>query len=168
MNRAKCGWRSGREETEPELLSRFYSKTKPNEETGCVEWTGNIKRGYGGFRWGEKSRLAHRIAWALEYGDPPDGMCVCHKCDNRRCVNIFHLFLGTSQDNSDDKMAKGRNRVNPAKGESAGKSKLTNEQVLYIRSNPDNLNGVELAKKLGVWHNTIYAIRRGEAWRHLL
>lgn len=86
---------------------------------GCWEWQGaTTHRGYGVKRnkvvgTNEKHNLhVHRIAWMLEHGDIPEGMLVCHTCDNRRCCNAKHLFLGTPQDNMNDKIAKGRG-VNP-------------------------------------------------------
>lgn len=87
----------------------FMTKVEP-QQSGCWHYTGFInKGGYGtiGFR-GNRCFLAHRVSWILHVGEIPQGLFVLHKCDNRKCVNPDHLFLGTIQDNVDDMYAKGR------------------------------------------------------------
>lgn len=80
-------------------------------EVGCWNWTGFINpKGYGQLSFKRRTVRAHRLAWALAYGPIPDGLCVCHRCDNRRCVRPDHLFIGTNLDNMRDMVAKGRLR----------------------------------------------------------
>jgi hypothetical protein len=87
-------------------MKRFSEKTQRVGD--CIEWQAATNRmGYGMFRFEGENRLAHRVAWTLKHGDPGE-MCVLHKCDNPKCVNTDHLFLGTRTDNHNDKMAKGR------------------------------------------------------------
>lgn len=80
--------------------------------TGCWVWRGTTNnKGYGMLGIGrERQVLAHRVAWESANGHVPDGMFVCHKCDNPRCVRPDHLFLGTNSDNIQDSIAKGRFR----------------------------------------------------------
>lgn len=77
--------------------------------SGCHEWNGTRRNGYGRLSYRGKIYSAHRIAWELVNGPIPDGILLCHSCDNPPCCNIEHLWLGTSKDNSRDMSSKGRN-----------------------------------------------------------
>src|SRR3972149_68948 len=98
------------------FLSRAYQTAN-----GCIEWTGGLDRnGYGIFYYKNKKFFAHRFAFGIE--KIPKKMFVCHKCDNPKCINPKHLFLGTPRDNALDCVAK--NRTNNHKGESHHRAKL--------------------------------------------
>ena len=87
-------------------MDRFWSKTI--QESDCIIWTAALDgHGYGYFKYNGKSVLAHRVAWKLATGEWSDE-CLCHTCDNPRCVNVQHLFEGTRGDNNRDKAKKGR------------------------------------------------------------
>lgn len=91
---------------------RLMSKTitKPN---GCVEWIGgHQEEGYGRIRFLGKKIGTHRLSWILSNGEIPEGLLVLHRCDNPRCVNSSHLFLGTHAENTADKVAKDRQYKN--------------------------------------------------------
>ena len=98
---------------------KFYTKVLGSDRNGCYIWGGSFqysgKNGqlsYPNVRVKEegvwKTKRGNRYAWELEHGKIPEGMSVCHKCDNTKCVNVEHLFLGTHAQNMQDKLAKGR------------------------------------------------------------
>lgn len=105
--------KGGNSRGHPPLTERFWGKV--NKERGfgpngdCWEWTGHrMKFGYGVIRSDGKVHKAHRISYSINIAPIPDDLMVCHHCDNPACVRPDHLFVGTHQDNMDDRMAKGR------------------------------------------------------------
>lgn len=141
---------------------RFWSKV--NKSSGCWEWIGAIhyKKGYGQFRLCGSMKQAHRVSWLIKHGEWP-ALCVCHSCDNRKCVNPDHLFLGTNQDNVNDRVAK--NRSYRAAGEDSPAAKLKNGDIIKIRSMSGSHRDV--AKKFGVSKSLIGHIRNRDLWVHI-
>ena len=129
-----------------------------------MEWArGRQASGYGylwyqGVKW-----LAHRLSWKLAYGEIPEGMIVCHKCDNRVCINPEHLFVGTYSDNANDMVAKGRDP--DRRGEKGPRVKLSEAQAIEIMASAEPVK--LLASRYGVSRGTISQIKSGARWGHL-
>jgi hypothetical protein len=150
-------------------IERLISRTKVNDTTGCWDWQG--ARDGGGYGMilmdGRKTRRTHRVSFELHNEPIPVGMCVCHRCDNRLCVNPEHLFIGTQIDNVADRDAKGRQARNA--GEAHGCAKLTEGDILAIRSATGGCHlTTELAEQFGVTGVHIRNIRSGKSWAHLI
>lgn len=95
---------------------KFEARAIPEPNTGCWLWMGYVDaKGYGRIGANPTPQLAHRIAWRLYRGLIPDGLCVCHRCDNPSCVNPDHLFVGTVGENNADMRRKGRDSKPPRK-----------------------------------------------------
>ncbi len=100
------------EQERNDLKNKLLNRSKLNENNQCLEWQfGSGAKGYGTVYFKKQTLIAHRAAWIAFNGDIPDGILVCHRCDNPPCININHLFLGTHCDNVEDMIAKGRSRM---------------------------------------------------------
>jgi hypothetical protein len=148
-------------------VERFTKFWRRDDGTGCWNWTGAITRlGYGHFYFEGRQRLAHRVAWFLRYGErPTEGIQVCHRCDNRRCVNPDHLFLGTHTDNMRDCVAKGRARRASQVGSQNTAAIFSDEQVRRILRDGRKLR--EIADEYECAVSTISMIKNGHNWSHL-
>lgn len=143
-------------------VDRFWENIIPEPNSGCWLWSGGVDLcGYGRFRNHYTRVRSHRFSYELAKGPIPAGLLVLHSCDNPACCNPDHLFLGTVQDNVNDKVSKGRQ----LRGEQQKNAKLTTEQVLAIRR--DKRTEKELGALYGVDDTLIGKIRRRQAWAHL-
>ena len=136
-----------------------------DEATQCWNWVGATRNGYGRMVVGsrsDKSRRsvsAHRFSYMVYRGSIGE-LYVCHTCDNRRCVNPDHLFLGTAKDNADDRDAKGRNKPPLVLlGDAAPWAKLSNSQVMEIRASVGTSEAI--AARYGVSAGHMRSLRRG-------
>lgn len=140
---------------------RYVLRTVP--DSNCWLWLASVDgSGYGCLK-DEKGKLikSHRFSYELHKGPIEKGLHVLHTCNNPRCVNPEHLYVGTNFDNILDKVAHGRQ----AKGEAIKTGKLTTEQVYAIRAAEGTHR--EIAKQFGIAHQNVGEIKRGRAWRHL-
>lgn len=147
----------------PPLRERFKSRVKTGAPDECWEWQGGrLPAGYGAI-WDNEiknNRGAHRLAWEFAFGQIPAGLFVCHRCDNPPCCNPAHLFLGTKEDNDNDRVRKGRT--------SRAGAKLSTAEVVGIRAlAADGFAPRDLAMTFGVSPTTVYDIIKRKTWRDL-
>lgn len=114
------------------------------------------------------SRTAHRLAYELTFGVIPNGLCVCHSCDNPACCNPRHLWLGTPGDNNRDMFAKGRNVSAPLRGSTQHAAKLCESDIPEIKAAivAGESKG-NIARRKGVSRRTIQFIALGKRWAHV-
>jgi hypothetical protein len=146
---------------------RFFKHIK-KKKNGCWEWTGQLhKTGYGRFLFqGKRGFLSHRVSWIIHKGDIIDNLFVCHHCDNRKCVNPDHLFLGTNNDNIQDRTLK--NRSNRPFGNKFTPRKINERQVKEIKK---FLGAGISRKKISEIYNIsigqVTKISLGIRWKHV-
>lgn len=155
------------------IVERFWPKVARGD--GCWEWTGHKLEGYGRITEGGdngKDLAAHRVSWEIHCGPIPDGLCVCHHCDNPSCVRPDHLFLGTPQDNARDMASKGRaplqRHPHLYRGTAKGGCKLTEDAVREIRKlGETDMTQRAIARQFGVAPPVICTILKRTAWAHV-
>lgn len=152
-------------------MNRFWDKVDKNGNNGCWNWVAyHNSDGYGKLSINGKSEFAHRISWVLHFGDIPHGLCVCHHCDNPRCVNPDHLFLASHTENMKDMKIKGRTSLCKNFGEKNGNSKLTSENVESIRrlaSSSENHYGLmkSICETYNISKATLYRVISYKTWK---
>lgn len=159
---------------------RFWAKVDRRGADECWPWTATLTRyGYGRIWDGSTMAHAHRVSYKLAYGPIADELVVCHRCDNRWCVNPNHLFAGTQADNVHDAQAKGRmsqgephsavlRQVIP-RGEEHWRTQLTESDVREMRRlrADEGLTGRQIADRFPTSKWNVFMILRGETWRHV-
>lgn len=166
MSNVRATWGSARVQTIDDLRSHCSI-----DDAGCWNWLHcSQANGYGRIRRDGRTWYVHRLAYFLVNGPVPEGLDVCHSCDNRRCGNPEHLFSGTRKDNMTDAKNKGRTARGEIlavrkRGELTALARLTTDDVLRIRSSSDTPK--ILATIFGVSVSNIHCILRRRTWRHV-
>lgn len=144
-----------------EFFNELYSKIL-KQDNGCWVWIGSKNHtgfyGYGAIHWKNKTYLVHRFIYEMCKGKIPNGMDLCHKCDNPPCCNPEHMFVGTRSDNMRDSYEKGRS----PRGEKHYKAKLKTLDIISIREDPRKY--IVIAKDYGVGARQISYIKKGKSW----
>lgn len=156
-------------------MDRFWEKVDIGTEGECWEWqAGGRGTGYGAIKVDGEVIDSHRMAWELTQGEIPEGLFVCHHCDNRSCCNPKHLFLGTRSDNMKDAYEKGRlehldNIRHQPKGNKNGMSKLSKNEVESIKTliEDSSFSQSDIADIFDVHKSRITRIKNGESWSHV-
>jgi hypothetical protein len=145
------------------VLDRLMAKVSPCPITGCWWWTGSYqKSGYGQFNPSGTPMAAHRAMWITVNGNPGP-LFVCHRCDNRACVNPSHLYAGAPSENTRDMMVRGRMRGGPRRG-----PVLSRGDVLAAREmRAAGLTSRLIAQALGVSESCANRAASGGTWRHV-
>ncbi len=148
---------------------RFWGKVAKAGPDECWNWQGAIsKNGYGSFALHSKPVTASRVAYWVATGVYPEKSLVLHTCDNRKCCNPAHLYLGDVKQNSRDMVERGRHKTGPVKGEQNGNAKLSETDVLEIkRQIAAGGKNQAIADRFGVTHQMISKIRCGHFWKHV-
>jgi len=143
------------------LEPRFWANVHKTD--GCWLWTASTRNGYGAICVNRKQKDAHRVSWEMHKGAIPPSMFVCHKCDEPRCVNPDHLFLGTIQDNHADMVSKGRG----IKGVKCHLAKLTDAKAKKILCMAKSMPQVSIAKLMEVSQTTVSNVIGRRSWKHV-
>ncbi len=167
INMYKLRKKNGGEFVAEPLSVRFWRAVEKKRPNDCWEWMGSRHyKGYGEIALSHKGKTkSHRVAWALTNGEIPEGMVVCHSCDNPPCCNPDHLFLGTHKTNKHDSQEKGRH----AFGERSGMAKLTESEVKKIRAidKTGTRTRLSLASQFGISGRMVTSICRYDNWKHV-
>lgn len=156
----------------PPMPDRFWLKVDVRGPEECWEWKAAYRNAththkYGAFWMNGRHHPANKIAWEIANGPMPEGMFACHSCDNPGCCNPRHIFPGTTQENTADKMSKGRH----PQGEAVHNARLKKQDIIEIRARkpvgrkaPIGLRD-EIASKYGITKHYVTEIWAGKSWR---
>jgi hypothetical protein len=161
-------WDTAPEDEKIKKLKERFEKYVVRQD-GCWDWKGCLhKSGYAPMNfYNNKQKNAHIVSWILHNGDIPDSLLVLHKCDNHKCTNPEHLFLGTHKSNTQDMLNKKRNH--PAFGETHTRAKLTTQQVREIKNKlAMGVTMKRLCDDYNMSKGAMYALKHGITWKHVI
>lgn len=143
-------------------VARLTAFAERDAGTGCLEWKGaRLPSGYGKITYRRRRYYTHRLSWLAQRGAIPKGLLVCHTCDNRRCIEVTHLFLGTPLDNTTDMARKGRAKF-------YNRARLSEDAVARIKRRLlDGESTAKIARENSVHYHTVYEIKSNKSWRHV-
>lgn len=152
------------------LIERFWRHVDIDNDDNCWNWNGwKDHRGYGAISNHpiQKQVKVHRLSYEIAFGEIPENLLVCHKCNNKLCVNPHHLYAGTHKDNSRDAVEAGV--FSKRKGEQNARAKLSEKEVIEIRNlySCSDVGRADLARKYGVSYQQINKIVLREEWTHI-
>lgn len=147
----------------PDPITKIFMKTTITDD--CWLYNGSTgKDGYARFRYDGKYKVVHRFIYETFYGPLKKEQLCCHKCDVRNCINPAHIFIGSSKDNLQDMVKKGRSLT----GEKNHKCRIKEDdinKIIEMRKNKETLESI--GKKFEVTKHAIYSILNGRTWKHL-
>lgn len=160
--KAFVDWDNHRSVKHCSIKCRLMDAIEVDPDTDCWNWQGTRQwSGHGEIHYEGKTSRAHRVSYRAFKGEIPDGMAVCHSCDNPACINPDHLWLGSQAENLADMREKGRG----TEGQTHPNAKLTEAAVREIRASKETSHA--LGRKYGVSHSLIVNVRQRKAWRHV-
>lgn len=162
-NKCKPKYYNDKESLEYKI--KLYNERVVKKE-GCWDWLGIIdtNQGYAKVQFKRENISAHRLSWIIHYGDIPKDKQINHHCDNRKCTNPEHLYLGTQKQNEEDKLKRNRQ----AKGSINGSAKLNEYQVKEIKELlREGKSQYFLSEKYNISYPTINNIKNEKSWRHV-
>lgn len=161
------------------IKEAFDRRAKSLRDNGCLIWLGSkTTAGYGRFKLRGKHYAAHRTSYLIHHGPIPEGMVVCHSCDNPSCVNPAHLWIGTHADNQRDCTVKNRRATGSRhrsalypdkipKGAQTGRASLTPDQVREIRRLAGTMSQQKIADLFKTPQTNVSRIIRRKTWKHI-
>ena len=159
-------WQKKRGDIKEHLKKKIINYSEKCDVSGCWNWKmAKNSRGYAEISHNAKKERANRISYQAFKGEVPSHLFICHTCDNPACVNPDHLYIGTHQNNVDDKLKRNKQ----PRGEEIKLAKLTEKDILKIRELWEKryMSQQKIADQFGVIQTTISRIVLRQTWKHI-